>query len=221
MTTETIVAIVSAVVAILSFGFNAALYRARRRLESVSEVIRLHERWWSPEIKELRERVIKYVRGWETEEDHSLMILASYTDSNPRFESQRYEIGVLAYFFADLNAAIEEGVANERFAYRLFGKAQFFWFAPFLKVAAQHIEARPSTAGHRGQSVRWVSEVRALERRFRTIERRRAQYRKVFGFIARNQSPKTNTLQVTNQEPLVQPEAPSETDAPSASAEQD
>ncbi len=113
--TPVLVSVFSAIIAVLSLAFNYFTLRKRRDLEKASEIARLHQLWWSAEIKSARERVIKYVRDWERSGDRDTPVLRSYT-SNEGFEDERMLIGRIAYFFSDLNAYIAEGLASESFA---------------------------------------------------------------------------------------------------------
>ncbi len=174
MDTRTWIALCSAAVAVTSFTCSIYIYFAQRRNSQTAEVGRLHELWWSEQFKDARRDVYAFVEEWEGNGRSITPIIESYREQLPALESERRTIGRIAFFFADLNAMIDEGLVSERFAYRIFGEAQFFWFSGFLLAIANEIEIRQrANADATGKTVRWVEEVRALERRFRNVQRRR------------------------------------------------
>lgn len=137
-----------------------------RRSEQVAEVLRFHERWWGPDFLPLRESVFEYMHKWEVQ-GSEMPLIASYK-SRSGCEDERRNVGRLAYFFADLEAVIDEGLASERFAYRLFGESQFFWFSPFLlAVAEAALEGARDDFDE--QRWRWIPGVKALNCRFERI----------------------------------------------------
>ena len=144
----------------------------KRRNSQTAEVGRLHELWWGEQFNDARGDVYAFVKEWEDNNRTITPIIESYRKQLPALESERRTVGRIAFFFADLNAMIDEGLVSERFAYRIFGEAQFFWFSAFLLAIANEIEIR-QRADATGKTVRWVEEVRALERRFRNVQRRR------------------------------------------------
>ena len=142
--TPVVISIVSAAVAVISLLFNFITLKLRRDLEKRAEIARLHEMWWSEELKAAREEVIGFVLEWEKADKKETPILRSYR-TNEGYDRERKTIGRIAYFFSDLNAFIDEGLASERFAYRLFAQSQFYYFSEFLISAARILEGRASS----------------------------------------------------------------------------
>lgn len=167
------ISIVSAVIAAISLSINLLTLKFRRDLEKSAEIARLHEIWWSDEMKKIREEAIEFVRDWEEADKKESPIIASYR-TNEGYERERFLIGRIAYFFSDLNAFIDEGLASERFAYRLFAQSQFYYFSEFLLAASYVLEERVGTdSSSLPRRPRWISEIRELNQKFKRVEIRK------------------------------------------------
>jgi hypothetical protein len=162
--------LISAIVALGSFLGAMSVYRSQRHMARAAEIARLHQMWWGDEFRETRNTVFGFVDEWEKNRKSVTPVIRSYQQQSAVFEPERRTIGRVAFFFADLNAMIDAGVVDEKFAYRIFGEAQFSWFSEFLLAVANEIEVRrASESPDSRRAVRWVKEVRELDRRFRRI----------------------------------------------------
>jgi hypothetical protein len=113
------------------------------------------------------------VEEWEANRGEPTPIILSYRNQDSAFSGERVEIGRIAFFFADLNAMLDERLVDEKLAFRLFAEAQFDWFGPFLLAIANEIEARETSRASSSTTkiIRWVEEVRALHNRFTGLGR--------------------------------------------------
>ena len=102
------ISIISAIIATKSLLLNLLTLKFRRDLEKSAAIARLHEIWWSDEMKRTREEAINFVRDWENAGKNETPIIESYR-TNHGYERERLLIGRIAYFFSDLNAFIDEG----------------------------------------------------------------------------------------------------------------
>lgn len=166
------ISVISAAVAVISLLFNFLTLKFRRDLEKSAEIARLHQIWWSEEMRLTREEVIKFVNDWEKSDRQETPIIRSYR-TNEGYEAERHLIGRIAYFFSDLNAFIDEGLASESFAFRLFARSQFYYFSEFLLAVSSVLEERLRLeVSSLPRKPRWISEVRALDQKFQRIETR-------------------------------------------------
>lgn len=159
--------IVSAIGAAGSFLGALAIYSNQKQQNQSSEVARLHQMWWSEEMNAHRVAAFKCVTEWEANDKKVTPVIKSYRESSDNYSSEKKSIARVAFFFADLNAMIDEKLINEKLAFRIFGDAQFFWFSHFLLSIANEIELKGRTQRDASNRVvRWVNEVRNLDVRF-------------------------------------------------------
>ncbi|MDW1665778.1 hypothetical protein R7F06_22590 [Vibrio sp. Vb2656] len=162
--------IVSAIGAAGSFLGALAIYSNQRKQNQSSEVARLHQMWWSEEMHTHRSTAFKCITEWEANDKKITPIIKSYRDGTNSYSMEKKSIARVAFFFADLNAMIDQGIINEKLAFRIFGDAQFFWFSHFLSSIANEIELKGRTQrDNSNRVVRWVIEVRELDKRFSKI----------------------------------------------------
>ncbi|MFN4278198.1 MAG: hypothetical protein ACK4FJ_18040 [Ferrovibrio sp.] len=162
-----ILAIVSALIAAVSLVLNFYTYAMRRELEKTAEIARLHGIWWADGMKARRERTHKIIKEWEKSGKEPNDLLKSYA-TGVGFDAEKNDIGVIAYFFSDLCAMLDEGLASKKFAYRLFAKSQFYYFSDFLLAAADKLESSLESGGQRRP--RWIDDVRKLHVVFRAMD---------------------------------------------------
>lgn len=159
-----------------AFGsFLAALFIfwSQKTQNQSTEVARLHQMWWSDELKGHREVAFNCVQEWNDNGKNSTPLIKSFRDRSADFVEEKRSIARVAFFFADLNAMIDEGLVNRRLAFRIFGDAQFFWFSNFLLCIGNELEVKGITKqDSEKRVVRWVTEVRELDKRFNKIAKK-------------------------------------------------
>ena len=162
--------IVAATGALGSFLAALFVFRSQKNRDQAAEVSRLHQMWWGEEMHEPRITTFRHVQEWEENGRNVTPIVKSYRESTSEFESEKLSIARVAFFFADLNAMIDEKLVNEKLAFRVFGDAQFFWFSHFLLAIANEHEIKGNTKkDDSNRVIRWVVEVRSLDERFKRI----------------------------------------------------
>ena len=162
----------SAAGAILAALFSCVIYRLQTRKSQSAEIMRLHELWWSDRYREPRAVVYALVKEFDANDQRHTPILRSYKCGDNEFIEEKRNVALIAFFFADLNAMIDEGLIRVSLAYRLFGAAQFSWFSDFLLAVGNEVELRITNeqiTNDQKPEVRWISEVRDLETRFKRL----------------------------------------------------
>ena len=151
------VALISAVVALLSLLVTWLVFRAQASTVRASEAIRLHEIWWSAELDQARRTAWQVIADWEAGGELSQEVLRSYR-SHGRGEAtgyvdERVAISRIAFFFADLNAMLDAKLVPADLVSRLFGHAQFAWYQPFLMAVGSEVQS-PAGSDRRSDGYR-------------------------------------------------------------------
>ena len=164
------ISVIAASGALGSFLAALFIYWSQKRQNQSTEVARLHQMWWSNEIKGHRELAFKCVQEWNDNGKTVTPLIKSYRDNTTDYAEEKNSIAIVAFFFADLNAMLDEGLVNEKLAFRIFGDAQFFWFSSFLLSIGNELEIKGSTTrDNENRVVRWVTEIRELDKRFNQV----------------------------------------------------
>jgi hypothetical protein len=163
------IALCALVFSVASVAVTVFVYRAQTRASRAAGAMTLHHAWWSGELEQARSTVWPLVEEWDAGGGRPTAVICSYLAPSGSeaavYARERRAIARIAFFFADLNAMLDVGLVEPRFAYRLFGRAQFEWWAEFLLAIADVRDASSSSIPSARQ-VRWMQDVRALNDRF-------------------------------------------------------
>jgi len=165
LSAEAAVALVSAIVAICAVFVSIILFFLQRRREKTNAILSLHQLWWGERYDNARSMTFEFVEEFRKCDFKTTDLIKSYKLDDGKYRKEKRQVGLIAFFFADVNALIDLGLVSERAALRFFGPGQFAWFSKFLLAIANEIEANRKLDD--GQEIRWICEVRALDRRFK------------------------------------------------------
>ena len=164
MDIEVAAAVASGIGALGAFFAAFVLFWMQKRRDQAYQVVRLHDLWWSEKYRDARALTFKYVAEFEAAGGTITPIIKSYREGSGDLNEDKKQIALICFFFADLNALIDERIISERVSFRFFGSAHYFWFSSFLLAVANEIEL------HRQKEIfdkiRWIPEVRELDARF-------------------------------------------------------
>ncbi len=139
------------------------------RKSKLEYVMELHKTWWNSDFQKARRNV------YEVAKDITFKSSKDYTDETNYFlkcasenKLNTYKTGrqfiKIVFFFADLNACLDQGIVDKKLAYRLFGASQYEHFRPLIKRTREEIEkCYSSNLSPVDISIRWIKETKELD----------------------------------------------------------
>jgi hypothetical protein len=155
-------------VSLLSGGVAGAVVRyfLDVRKARFEYTMKLHREWSSVEYHKMRMAVWAIVEDLTRPEGPG-EVATAFLDHATKGTTTDHPAGPafihICVFFADLNACLDKSLVDPKFAYRLFGEAQYFGYKPLID-AVRNGRPHDKRGGRR-----WSVETSELETRFNAL----------------------------------------------------